>query len=288
MKIQLSTSLFTVSFLFSRLRLTQCKSESVINAPVDEDDVGFVFEKMSKEELEAICTNRGFELVKETDSETGKPVEYALQDFIEAAQQCLAIEAEMDEILRNDPALLREIEEEAEKMRLEQRKLENEIAEMQARLDDEEQRTRAGEKVKMAFYNLEEEEDVEEGVVLQKHQNNIYDDDDVEVIDLDIDQPCENSSPEINEENLIVSPNEKSLLHPKDIIREFGDQVRLDFRNIVENACPKPIRDSLTRAISPAIRIVRKAGTNTFDMIKRYTTAILGNNNELDTNLRRQ
>jgi hypothetical protein len=61
---------------------------------VSVDDGDFDLEKMSKEELEAICTSRGFELVKET-SKSGKQIDYSQQDFIEAAQQCLAIEAEM-------------------------------------------------------------------------------------------------------------------------------------------------------------------------------------------------
>ena len=90
------SSLILVFFLFSsKLRTTQGKEEEVIEVPVDEEDEGSVLEKMSKEELEAICTSRGFELVKETDSETGKPLEYSRKDYIEAAQQCLAIEEEM-------------------------------------------------------------------------------------------------------------------------------------------------------------------------------------------------
>ena len=99
---------------------------------------------------------------------------------------------------------------------------------------------------------------------------------------IDVDQSSENVASKINKENPQVNSNNKSLLHPKDIIKEFGDKVRLDFRNILENTCPKPIRDSLKGAVGPAVRIVRKAGTNTFDIIKRYATAIIGKNNELE------
>ena len=189
-----------------------------------------------------------------------------------------------DEILRNDPDLQREIEQEAEKMRLEQRMLENEIAEMQAKLDEEE-RIRAGEKVRLAFYNIEEEKesiDVEDETGLQIDQNNL-DDDGAEIIDLDVDQSSEKIAPQMKKDNSQVISNNKSLLHPKDIMREFGDQVKLDFRNFLENTCPKHIRESVTGAIGPAIRIVTKACINTYDMMKRYAKVIIGKNNELDT-----
>ena len=46
-------------------------------------------------ELEQICTSRGFELVKDTDKETGQSKQYSHNDYIDAAKQCLEIEAEM-------------------------------------------------------------------------------------------------------------------------------------------------------------------------------------------------
>lgn len=50
-------------------------------------------QKMSKEELEEICTERGFELIKdEIDSSTGQPVVSTHQDHVDAAWQCLQME----------------------------------------------------------------------------------------------------------------------------------------------------------------------------------------------------
>ena len=47
-------------------------------------------QKMTKEELEEICTERGFELIKdEIDSSTGQPVVSTHQDHVDAAWQCL-------------------------------------------------------------------------------------------------------------------------------------------------------------------------------------------------------
>ena len=51
---------------------------------------------MADEELELICTERGFALVvDEIDPDTGKPYVFTHDDYVSAAQQCLAIEQEM-------------------------------------------------------------------------------------------------------------------------------------------------------------------------------------------------
>jgi hypothetical protein len=45
---------------------------------------------MSDEDLEQLCIERGFELIKdEIDEETGLPVVSTHQDFVDAAWQCL-------------------------------------------------------------------------------------------------------------------------------------------------------------------------------------------------------
>ncbi len=51
-------------------------------------------QNLTNEELEAICTSRGFELVKELD-EDGNWRRFTREDYIDAAQQCLEVEAEM-------------------------------------------------------------------------------------------------------------------------------------------------------------------------------------------------
>lgn len=51
---------------------------------------------MTDEELEHICIARGFELVKDdVDETTGEIYIMSHDDFVEAAQRCLAIEEEM-------------------------------------------------------------------------------------------------------------------------------------------------------------------------------------------------
>jgi hypothetical protein len=51
---------------------------------------------LSNEELERLCSERGFELVKnDIDPTTGLIYELTPADYVEAAQRCVAIEQEM-------------------------------------------------------------------------------------------------------------------------------------------------------------------------------------------------
>jgi len=52
-------------------------------------------DSMTNEELEEICTSRGFQVVKEKDRDTGEMKAYSHEDYINAARQCLEIESEM-------------------------------------------------------------------------------------------------------------------------------------------------------------------------------------------------
>lgn len=79
-------------------------------------------EAMTKSELESICETRGFKLVNNAEDLTK-------QDYVEAAQRCLAIEQEMNELLTQYPELADELEEEIKKM-------EKENAEKKAYIDE--------------------------------------------------------------------------------------------------------------------------------------------------------
>lgn len=67
-------------------------------AAVEQKEIGMDkldLESMSDEELEAICTTRGFELYKQLEENTGNMYVFAHEDYVEAARQCLAYEKEM-------------------------------------------------------------------------------------------------------------------------------------------------------------------------------------------------
>ena len=62
----------------------------------DNDDQEYYnLEAMTNEELEEICTSRGFELVREIDDNTGEEIVYTHQDYIDAATECLQIEEDL-------------------------------------------------------------------------------------------------------------------------------------------------------------------------------------------------
>jgi len=92
-------------------------------------------EIMTETELEDLCIKRGFQLVNDDiDPETGEVFTLTKQDYIEAAQRCLAIEKEMNELLTQYPELADELDEEMKRLeeenaekRAEIEKLENQI-----------------------------------------------------------------------------------------------------------------------------------------------------------------
>jgi len=61
----------------------------------DDNEEYYNLEAMTNEELEEICTSRGFELVHETDDNTGEEIVYTHQDYIDAATECLQIEEDL-------------------------------------------------------------------------------------------------------------------------------------------------------------------------------------------------
>lgn len=75
--------------IFSWLLLVLTHAQDTIT---DEDRL----QSMSNEELEQICIERGFEILKdEIDVSTGLPYELSHDDYVEAALKCLEIEREM-------------------------------------------------------------------------------------------------------------------------------------------------------------------------------------------------
>jgi len=79
----------------------------------DDDDSYYNLEDMTNEELEEICNSRGFELVREADNDDG---DYTHQDYVDAAAECLQIEADLEEILETHPEILEDVKRESERM----------------------------------------------------------------------------------------------------------------------------------------------------------------------------
>lgn len=78
-------------------------------------------DNFSESELEDICIQRGFEVVKEDN------VNYTHEDYVDAARQCLFMEEEMEKALQEDPEFLKELEDERNRMMEEKQKLEEQL-----------------------------------------------------------------------------------------------------------------------------------------------------------------
>jgi len=94
-------------------------------------------EDLTDEELEEICTSRGFELIKtgerdgnddslSSESSTAMTSSFSHKDYVDAARQCLEIEAEMEEILKQNPTIANDIEEESKRISMENQRLQEE------------------------------------------------------------------------------------------------------------------------------------------------------------------
>jgi len=100
----------------------------------DEDDN---LSELTNAELESICTTRGFEL-KRGQQEDGDNVVYTHQDYVDAARQCLAIEAEMEKVMRENPEIMQELKVEAERLMAEKARLEERLAATNDKLESSE------------------------------------------------------------------------------------------------------------------------------------------------------
>eukprot|EP00560_Eucampia_antarctica_P002403 CAMPEP_0197833316 /NCGR_PEP_ID=MMETSP1437-20131217/18624_1 /TAXON_ID=49252 ORGANISM="Eucampia antarctica, Strain CCMP1452" /NCGR_SAMPLE_ID=MMETSP1437 /ASSEMBLY_ACC=CAM_ASM_001096 /LENGTH=364 /DNA_ID=CAMNT_0043437295 /DNA_START=116 /DNA_END=1210 /DNA_ORIENTATION=+ len=179
---------------------------------VEEPDLDLL--SLTNEELEQICTIRGFELTKEVDNETGKSVEYSHDDYVEAARQCLDIEAEMEKIIQENPDILKEIEEESEEMLKEQERLIQQKKELEDKLNKA--KTATPEKVPTPKSN----DDSTQNIPSQPNNLKQNDDDDDSIIDLDESMDDEKSEKVEKDTTANIKNIESSVNDKKDGNRE--------------------------------------------------------------------
>merc|ERR1711862_952822 len=96
-------------------------------------------QKLSNDELEAICTDRGFEIVKkDNNNNNGRSNsnnnKYTRDDYMHAASQCLAVEAEMAKVIEEHPEILQELKDETNQMNQQKELLEKELLDAQEKL----------------------------------------------------------------------------------------------------------------------------------------------------------
>eukprot|EP00584_Thalassiosira_punctigera_P002511 CAMPEP_0172543802 /NCGR_PEP_ID=MMETSP1067-20121228/14097_1 /TAXON_ID=265564 ORGANISM="Thalassiosira punctigera, Strain Tpunct2005C2" /NCGR_SAMPLE_ID=MMETSP1067 /ASSEMBLY_ACC=CAM_ASM_000444 /LENGTH=233 /DNA_ID=CAMNT_0013330277 /DNA_START=331 /DNA_END=1032 /DNA_ORIENTATION=+ len=203
---------------------------------------------MSDEELKEICTSRGFELVRvEVDMDTGEPMIYTHQDFVEAAGKCLQIEADLEEILEKHPEILEDVQKESERMMKERDRL---LAEF-----DEQQQGKDGMTKRQENDNAEKTKPGDgEGV------------------------PDPNAA-------TVDANNDKLDYTFREITLEVIKQMKSDFAKVVNFILPKGVQERLQlqieQQIRPAVRsfslVAKNMGMAAYDMARRYIMAFGGN-----------
>uniref|UniRef100_A0A7S2ED33 Uncharacterized protein n=1 Tax=Ditylum brightwellii TaxID=49249 RepID=A0A7S2ED33_9STRA len=250
---------------------------------------------LSNAELEAICTDRGFELVRETDDGTNESYTYTHEDYIDAARQCLQIEEEMEQLLEENPEILQDLEAETKQMMEEKQRLEKELAEAQKQLEKD--REAAANKFKSAFITDEgdvpkgtnEKEEEAGGETTEKKSDestqgkeNVIDlDDEVENEKDTVDGTVLSNSSSGNQPHG-NKPSSKGGIESslamrrlvRETVEEFRERAHKDLRWLADVIFPKSARGPVKKALQPLVRIARDAGISVFDLIRRHLRAI--------------
>jgi len=238
--------------------------ETATTTTQDEDQVELVnsLEDMTDSQLEAICANRGFELLTK-DEATGEPLPWTHKDYMEAAQQCLDVEAEMEKLMKERPDIVQELEKERDEMQARKDNLEAELAaklSQQQKLEKEEEG--------MAFVDdsttATTDSDNEESSAKNSKNNSIK---------KDKIQPTPNGAAA---KKAATNDRFKFASLMKEGFVEARDQIQRDWNMVSEIILPKSVRGPLNeRVIRPLIRIAKNTGNTVLDLIKKYVHLII-------------
>ena len=253
--------------------------------------------ELSNDELVAICTDRGFELVFELDDATEEPLEYSHEDYVDAARECLKLEAEMEFFYDENPDMLKEMEEERERMMKEQEELERKLKEAQEKLDTEKaKRTLDGNAfVKKAEQEEEEKTDEDETDApprpdtSKKINQKVEMSSDDEIIDLDDDimnevieesqkEKAEQSVDDMKEDpseaqndtptSISSATDDGLIIEFKEVYAEFCAKVKQDFETIANIVVPKPLRGPLKDGLNKGYTIAKDVSIEIFVKVK--------------------
>lgn len=279
----------------------------------DDDEVQFVnLPDLNNTQLENICVERGFELIPNTDPDTGEILEFTRDDYIEAAQQCLDIQAEMDKLLKQNPNIIEELEKERDRMQAKKKQLEAELLAKQNELEDK-RKQQGEEQSNPAFLqsevDSEKEIDMEmkginelnrlascEGSSTTSHSidngfNNLSHDDEDDKYNSSTEYQQPNSSKKIkplDDEKIrnntsAAAMNKKDANHNPlsfktlllDTIRELRFKLSKDIQIVSNIIFPPWIREPLIEQIVlPLAKLTRSTGMNSLEILKRYMKVV--------------
>ena len=291
-------------FVASLLRAREAYAETAVAVDAEAVDYSQVdLNTLTNDELVAICTDRGFELVFEQDDATEEPLEYTHEDYVDAARECLKLEAEMEAFYEGNPEMLREMEEERERMIKEQEELEQKLKEAQDKLDERKAKKApdGGAFVKKAKGGEEAGDDEIDATIDNNHVTNEESQKenqkdelpaDDEVIDLDdimnevIEEgqqtkdedstdgtkaePKDTSSAEVDSAPSITASTSDDglIIEFKEVYAEFCEKVRRDFATIANIVVPKPLRGPLKEGLQKGLSIAKDASSDILSRVR--------------------
>ena len=257
--------------------------------------------ELTNDELVAICTDRGFELVFELDDATEEPLEYSHEDYVDAARECLKLEQEMEQFYDENPDMLKEMEEERKRMLKEQEELEQKLKEAQEKLHTEKAKKTSDGNAFVKKAGQEDETDEDEtdappaaaaaaaAAETSKKGDQKDENSDDEVIDLDDDimnEVIEESqkqkagqSPDDTEEEPSRANNDASasissniddglIIEFKEVYAEFCAKVKQDFETIANIVVPKPLRGPLKDGLNKGYTIAKDVSVDILAKVK--------------------
>ena len=214
---------------------------------------------MSDEELEEICTSRGFELVREMDATTGEPLVYTHQDYVDAASECLQIEADLEEILTNHPEILEDVRKESERMMKERDRLQQQLDQLK---EDGAAETENESGTAASPWGLR-------GKVEDEITNTTSESDETRQ-----QKPQSSDSKVSSSEEMAPKPPEP-IFDFKEITQEVIKQMKADATRLLNIIFPKPLRDQLLPSLKTFGLVAKDMCISTYDLLKRYLGTFL-------------
>ena len=223
-------------------------------------------ENLTDEQLEEICTLRGFELVRELNATTGDPLIYSHQDYVDAASECLQIEADIEEILTNHPEILDDVKRESERMMRERDMLQEKFNQLQ---DDESVET-------------EKEFDSASPWGLRGKVS-------PDSVSPDAIPEIKNRLPEPSVADSAISSEEVSKLHEpifdfREITQEVIMQMKSDMTKLVNLIIPKSLREQIAPSLKSFGLVAKDSALSVYDLVKRYVKVVFLNKNSKSHN----
>jgi CHASE3 domain sensor protein len=260
----LFSSVLTLAILLILVTLSTPIEYENAHGDADIDDDYIDLDAMSDEELEDICKSRGFELVRELNTTTGEPILYTHQDYVDAASECLQIEADLEEILTNHPEILEDVKRESERM-MHQRDI------LQEKLDQMEVGMGEVEKEPVSAGKRGQETDSVSEEILESIQNERAG------------STVVNSTTRLEEivSNTTPALKPKSIYDPKEITREVIQQIKSDATSVLNIIAPKHLRDQVRPALTTFVTVAKDMGLSIYDLMRRYLTAFWGKTDDI-------